>query len=278
MNPHSFVQPEDSPYADGDSAQPVGFYRDPVIYDILHAQGTADEARGVELLARMNLGIEDGPLTFLEPACGTGRHLRWLATAGHRCVGFDMDRAMIDDARERAERAGLDARVELFVGDMASFAAGVPRPIHAAYNLINTLRHLGTDDDMLAHFRDIASVLAPGGVYIVGISTTIYGCEMPSEDVWTGARGPCRVTQTANYLPPEDDSRTETVISHLHIERPTGDEHRDSRYTLRTYSLDEWTTLIGRSALEIRRVTDEEGVEVPPPALGYAWYSLGVRS
>lgn len=257
--------------------EPIGFYRDPVIYDILHAQGTADEARGVERLARTMLGTDDGPMSFLEPACGTARHLRWLATAGHRCVGFDLDRGMIDDARARAQRAGIGGRCRLFVGDMTGFASGVTRPVQGAFNLINTIRHLGDDDAMLAHFDDIAASLTKRGVYIVGLSTTVYGVEMPSEDVWHGARGPCRVTQVANYLPPEDKSRIETVISHLHIERPAGDEHRDSSYTLRTYSLDEWTALIERSALEIVRVTDEDGLDVPPPALGYAWYVLGRR-
>jgi SAM-dependent methyltransferase len=255
----------------------IGFYADPVVYDILHAQGTADEARGIEHLARTMLRIDDAPMSFLEPACGTARHLRWLATAGHRCVGFDMDRGMVDDARARARRAGIARRVELFVGDMTDFASSIDRPVQAAYNLINTIRHLDDDDAMLAHLDQTASTLTRGGIYIVGMSTTLYGIEMPSEDVWHGARGPCRVTQVANYVPSEDDSRHETVHSHLRIQRPGGDEHRDSTYTLRTYSLDEWTTLIDRSAMEISRVTDESGEDISPPKLGYAWYVLKPR-
>lgn len=261
-------------HAEEPETQPVGFYRDPVIYDILHAHGTAGEARGVESLARAMTGAPDGPLSFLEPACGTARHLRWLATAGHRCVGFDLDPGMIDDARSRAERAGIAKRTDLFVADMADFATNVKRPVRCAYNLINTVRHLGSDDAMLAHFGDIASSLTKDGVYIIGLSTTVYGVEMPSEDVWHGARGPCRVTQVANYLPAEPGTREETVLSHLHIQRPGGDEHRDSTYTLRSYSLDEWTSLIDRSPLRIDRVTDEDGEDVDPPALGYAWYVL----
>lgn len=265
-------------HTDESSSQaPIGFYSDPVIYDILHAQGTADEARGVEQLARAMLGINDGPVSFLEPACGTARHLRWLATAGHRCVGFDIDPGMIEDARTRSDRAGIEKRTNLFVADMTDFAAHIKRPVRAAYNLINTIRHLESDEAMLAHFENISESLTNDGIYIVGLSTTVYGVEMPSEDVWHGARGPCRVTQIANYLPPEDGSRFETVLSHLHIERPGGDEHRDSTYTLRTYSLDEWTALVARSVMQITRVTDEDGEDVPPPALGYAWYVLTKR-
>ncbi|MEM9373650.1 MAG: class I SAM-dependent methyltransferase [Planctomycetota bacterium] len=260
-----------------DAPNPVGFYQDPVVYDILHAQGTADEARGVERLARSVHGIPDGPMSFLEPACGTARHLRWLATAGHRCVGFDLDAGMIEDARSRAARAGIGKRTHLFVADMASFASHIRKPVRCAYNLINTIRHLDSDESMLAHLDDVARSLTRNGFYIVGLSTTVYGVEMPNEDVWRGARGPCRVTQVANYLPPEEGSRWETVLSHLHIERPGGDEHRDSTYRLRTYSLDEWTSLIERSSLRIDRVTDEDGADVVPQALGYAWYVLARR-
>lgn len=265
------------PTGQPDNTRADGLYSDPVVYDILHAHGTADEARGVESIARTLRGT-DGKMTFLEPACGTARHLRWLATAGHRCVGFDLDPGMIEDARARASRAGLDRRLHVYVADMQSFASDVRHPIDAAYNLINTIRHLESDTAMLEHFDEIARSLTDDGVYIVGLSTTVYGVEMPSEDIWHGARGPCRVTQVANYLPPEDDSRTETVLSHLHIQRPNGDEHRDSTYALRTYSLDEWTSLVDKSSLTISRVTDEDGEDVDPPALGYAWYVLTKRA
>ncbi len=254
----------------------TGFYDDPTIYDILHAPGTAEEARAVESVARESIG-HDGPMTFLEPACGTARHLRWLATHGHRGVGFDLSEDMIGDARRRAARAGLTRRLDLFVADMTDFASRIRRPVHAAFNLINTIRHLPSDRAMLDHFAQVERVLAPGGVYVVGMSTTMYGVEMASEDVWVGARGPCRVTQVVNYLPAESSDRSETVLSHLHIHRPSGDEHRDSVYTLRSYSLDEWTRLVGRSALRIARVTDHDGIDTDPPALGYAMFVLARR-
>lgn len=258
------------------AAESTGFYDDPTIYDILHAPGTADEARAVESVAREALG-RDGALTFLEPACGTARHLRWLATHGHRGVGFDLSADMIADAKRRAARAGLMRWLDLFAGDMTDFAPRVRRPIDAAFNLINTIRHLPSDRAMLDHFAQVERTLAPGGVYVVGMSTTMYGVEMASEDVWVGARGPCRVTQVVNYLPAESSDRCETVLSHLHIHRPSGDEHRDSTYTLRSYSLDEWTRLVGRSALRIARVTDHDGIDTDPPALGYAMFVLARR-
>lgn len=261
-------------------------YSDPVVYDILHAPGTADEARVIQTIARGYAG-HNRILTLMEPACGTARHLRALAKNGHRGIGFDLSDAMIDDARERAERAGLARRLTLFTADMTDFADALPHgagPADAAFNLINTIRHLHTDDAVLAHLGHIARCLTPRGVYLVGLSVTDYDLEQASEDVWVGARGACRVTQTVNYIPPErtpgvggPGDRTETVISHLAIAKPGGCEHRDSRYTLRTYTLGEWTALIDRSAMEICAVTDDTGGAMSPPTLGYALFHLRAR-
>jgi hypothetical protein len=127
------------------------------------------------------------------------------------------------------------------------------RRIDFAFNPHNTIRHLATDADMLAHFRDMARVLRPGGLYAVGLSLTRYGEEEPQEDLWTARRGRLAVRQLVQYLPPASRrARWEWVVSHLVIERASGEEHRDDRYRLRCYDAAQWDKLIERSAL--RRV------------------------
>jgi SAM-dependent methyltransferase len=267
-------QPAPAPEARPE-AQP-GFYADPVVYDILHAPGTTDEARVLTAIAREHAG-HNRLLTFLEPACGTARHLRVLARHGHRCVGFDRSEAMIDDAKARAERAGLARKMDLFVADMVDFAGRVTRPVDAAFNLINTFRHLPDDDAAVAHLGQVARCLTERGVYVVGLSVTDYDLEQPSEDVWVGGRGPLRVTQTVNYIPPTPPDRAERVLSHLHIAGPSGEEHRDSAYALRTYSKAEWEALIERSPMRVERVLDDAGFAIDPPRLGYALFVLRAR-
>lgn len=252
------------------------FYGDAVVYDILHASGTAAEARAIEAIAAELTG-HPGPYTILEPACGTARHLRWLARSNHHGIGFDLADHMIADARHRAERAGIADRLTLFTADMTDFAARMPRKADIAFNLINTIRHLPDDASMLAHFEQVHAALKRRAAYVIGLSTTIYGIEQPSEDIWTGARGPCRVIQTANYLPPDPPARTETVISHILVETPGGDDHRDCTFTLRTYSLEELLNLFDRSCMRLDRVLDDEGVPMAPPTLGYALFVLRPR-
>jgi SAM-dependent methyltransferase len=244
------------------------FYGDAVVYDILHAAGTAAEARMLAGIARSCAG-RDGPRTFLEPGCGTARHLRWLVRRGHRGIGLDLAPHMIDDARRRAARAGLADRLSLFVADMTGFATRVRRRIDLAFTLINTIRHLPDDDAMLAHLGEVAACLGRRGAYVVGLSTTAYRTERASRDIWTGSRGRCRVVQTAWYRPPEPPGRLEIVRSVIRVRTPAGAERRECVFALRTYSREELLALIDRSPLRLDRVLDDDGRPADLPAADY---------
>ncbi len=256
----------------------VGLYTDAMVYDILHGPGTAEDVDVLESLVGRH--APGAPGVWLEPACGSGRYLRLAAKRGRSVIGFDLESGMIDYARARAERAGVADRSVYFVGDMRSFGGAIEHDsVGLAFNLINTVRHLETDEDVLAHLGQVSRVLAPDGVYVVGISLTVYGLEPPSEDVWEGARGRCRVTQVIQYLPPTgtDGDRMEQVYSHLTIERPSGEEHRPSHYGLRAYDLDQWRSLLDRSSLRVVGVADGAGEACEPTAPGYSLWVLGRR-
>jgi SAM-dependent methyltransferase len=252
------------------------FYGDAVVYDILHASGTAAEARMLVGLAE-TCTQRRGPFTFLEPACGTARHLRWVARRHHRGIGFDLASHMIDDARSRGERAGVADRLTLFVADMTDFAHRVNRLSDLAFNLDNTIRHLPDDDAMLTHFEQVAKCLKRGGAYVIGLSTTAYGAERPTRDVWTGTRGRCHVVQTAHYRPPKPPGRSEIVRSRVHVQTPTGAERRSCVFTLRTYSSEQLLALIARSCLRLDRVLDHWGSSADLPVADYCHLLLRPR-
>jgi SAM-dependent methyltransferase len=252
----------------------VGLYSDPEVYDILHWPGTAAEFRGLERGARRHVRTRSARWTVLEPACGTGRLLRPAARRGHRALGFDLSAAMVEYAQERLPKSGGH---RAFVADMTRFAGTLGRTrVDLAFCPINTVRHLLSDAAMLAHFAEMARVLKWGGVYLVGIGTTVPGLETVSEDVWKGSRGRSKVTQVVTFFPPAR-GRLERVHSHLIVERDGEREHRDSTYRLRTYSLAQWEALIERSALKVLGVVDAEGKVIKAPTLGYGVWALGAR-
>jgi len=275
---------------------PITFYQDPAVYDILHAKGTAAEVDGLESIVMRYVRTRSRRQTWLEPACGTGRYLRVALSRGTRVIGVDTSRTMLDYAAKRLAKidpAGKDWT--LIQGDMEhlgqkSSARGnpaiAPASVDFAFNPINSIRHLDSDSAMLDHFESIARALKPGGVYAVGLSLAAYGLEQETEDVWLGKRGACTVRQTAQYIPPSVEhssnpapsQRFETVISHLEITRPSGTEHQDSTYRLRTYSRDEWMRLLDRSAMQLVETVDEDGDPISLAAPGYGIWILKPRS
>lgn len=245
------------------------WYTRPAWYDILHSAGTAREVDQLERTALRWCACDwRGNMRWLEPACGSGRYLRTAAGRGIRVFGFDAEPAMIAYAQSRLTGAGLTRNhARVWVDRMESFAPLRNRErAHFAFNLINSLRHLHTDGDVLAHLDRVARSLVPGGVYAVGINTAAYGAEMETEDLWSGARGPCRVTQLIQFLPPTAEKRTETALCHLTIDTPTSETHLDSVYHLRSYSAREWTSLLARSAMTPIAIVDELGDPLPHEA------------
>lgn len=97
-----------------------------------------------------------GPGHCLDLACGTGLALPLLAAAGWTTTGVDASSAQLAVARERAAMG-----TELLQAD----AHALPFPDESFPAVISLFSH--TDfDDAAAVFREVARVLAPGGVLV----------------------------------------------------------------------------------------------------------------
>lgn len=264
-----------------------GLYADPSIYDILYTPGTAAE---IDALERIERALATGRLRedrlWFEPACGTGRCLRVAAGRGRRVAGFDREAPMLEYALRRlAHCAGASAR-RLFAADLADFAdaagrAGLkPGTVDFAFMTVNSLRHLMSDREMTAHFAQVADLLRPGALYVVGISLTDYDWLWPDEDTWSGTRGSCKVSQVINWLPPEPGTprgRLERALSHLTVTRPGGTVDLDDAYDLRCYNEKQWRKLVGASALEHAGSFNALGMPLPPGTWPYQLEALRKR-
>ena len=252
-----------------------GFYDEPMLYDVLHSAGTADEVRGLLCISE-DFGLDpNGP--WLEPACGSGRYLRAAIARGIRIAGFDASPAMIEYARSRL--SGVDARRYcLGVDSMERFDARRLAPewrFALAFNSINTIRHLDSDADMLAHLGSMHEALRPGGIYAVGLSLSMYGAEQASEDVWEGTRGTLTVRQVIQYTPPSKaGDRFERIDNVLQVDRPSGRQNIPSTYCLRTYDRWQWHAIIEASPFTLVGCVDESGKPMDAPTLGYALWLL----
>jgi SAM-dependent methyltransferase len=106
------------------------------------------------------------PSAVLELAAGPAEHARALAARGARVTALDLNPAMSAWARTRAAEAGLELAV--VTGDMRDFR--VPARFDLAITMLNSLCHLMTLDDMVAHLRSVAAQLSDGGLYVVELA------------------------------------------------------------------------------------------------------------
>jgi len=114
------------------------------------------EVRTLESLVR-RYG-RSGGTTWLDVACGTGRHLEILRHR-HECMGVDASPEMLRVARGRLPG------IRLVRGDMRSFR--LDRKFDVVSCLFSAVANLTTERDLERAFANFARHLKPGGVAIV---------------------------------------------------------------------------------------------------------------
>ena len=111
-------------------------------------------------------GHPAAPRSVLELAAGPAEHARLLASRGLSATTVDSNPVMCAWARDRAAEAGLELTVT--EADMRDFALGTK--VDLAMTMLNSLCHLITLDDMVAHLAAVARHVTPGGLYIAELA------------------------------------------------------------------------------------------------------------
>jgi SAM-dependent methyltransferase len=120
--------------------------------------GAAVVDPAVEFLAELAAGGH-----ALELGIGTGRIALPLAQRGVPVHGIELSKAMV--ARLRAKPGGADIGVT--IGDFATTTAD--GTFSLAYLVFNTILNLTTQAAQVACFRNVASMLAPGGLFVIEV-------------------------------------------------------------------------------------------------------------
>jgi ubiquinone/menaquinone biosynthesis C-methylase UbiE len=162
----------------------------------------------------------------LDLACGLGRLAHLLTEAGYRVTGIDGSPQMIEYARENAPHA------EFHVADVRDFS--LPADYHAVVETGNGLNHLLTVEDLMTVFRNVFSVLLPGGVFAFDfLSEARYETYRPVD--WGVATDACAYIMKRRYDP---DQRLETIDIPVFYPNDDGTSwsRHDVQYTNRCYS------------------------------------------
>ena len=145
-----------------------GIYEEPEFYEAACAYREVPVE--VDALLRwfgQHHGADPGlPRSVLELAAGPAEHSRNLASRGLQATALDLSPAMCDRARDLAESAGL--KLTVVQADMRDFS--LPGHFDLAITMLNSLCHLMTLDDLLAHLGSVAAHLADGGLYVAELA------------------------------------------------------------------------------------------------------------
>ncbi len=213
-------------------------YNYPVYYDLIFASDWVAEFKFLE--AAFQKHVTKKTKRVLEPACGTGRLLYRMAKAGYSAAGMDLNERAIEFCNKRLKRHGLPESA--FVADMCDFT--VKKPYDAAFNTINSFRHLATEKQAVAHFQAMARGIRPGGIYALGFHLTPLEGPQTDEERWSARRGNL-VINTAMWARDKDrKKRMERYNLRFDIYKPSGSERIDDCLELRSYTFRQFANTI----------------------------------
>jgi len=126
----------------------------------------SDERDGVLALPGVNVREGDA---VLDVPCGPGRHSLAFAEEGFDVTGVDATAPYVDEARARAEDAGVADRTSFVEADMREFAR--PGEFDLAVNLFTSFGYFEdrADDERVA--RNLRNSLAPGGTLVMDLAS-----------------------------------------------------------------------------------------------------------
>ncbi|MEN0109704.1 MAG: class I SAM-dependent methyltransferase [Planctomycetota bacterium] len=248
---------------------PGNLYDYPKYYDLVFGsdwKAEFDFLRGVfDRHAEVGRG---GVRRLLEPACGTGRLMYRFGRAGYDVAGNDLNARAVAFCNTRLRRHGL--RESAVVGDMSDFAlvdfgggsgrasGKKAKPFDAAFNTINSFRHLPSEAAAEGHLRCVSAALRPGGVYVLGLHLTPARGEPESdEESWSARRGSLAVVSHMWSEGVDRRRRVETVGMSFDVYTPTRSFRLVDRTDFRTYTARQMADLIDRvSDLRVVAVYD----------------------
>ena len=198
-------------------------------------RGVAEAARVVSRLSP----LLHAPGPTLDVACGNGRYLEALRSAGIDGYGVDLSEYLLGEGA----RAGLGGR--LVCGDMRAlpFAAGA---FGSAINMFTSFGYFGDDGDNARALREMARVVAPRGAFVLDF---IHAGRIQErfEPHSERAAGDARVVERRELT---GDGRV--LIKRVEVSRP-GRETVAYAERLRLYTHPELARMLADAGFEVRR-------------------------
>lgn len=219
-------------------------YRNQKLADIYELQNTWSKDNDFYLSLAPSLS-DNSPISILDLGCGTGMTCNAFAKNGHKVVGVDPARSMLNVAR----RAQNSHKIKWVLGDAQSFTTS------EKFDLVIMSGHafqvLLTENDVLSTFNNVASFLKPDARFV-------FETRNPAID-WAKKFS----NQSKFAVQKKITEKAKTVLADTQVKERTDntikfetiytfeDETIVSKSVLRFWSLGEIATLLEKTALTL---------------------------
>ncbi len=199
---------------------------------------------------------------LFEPACGTGRLIYRLGKLGYQVSGLDLNPSAVEFCNQRF--AKHDMPTSAWVGDMCDFE--VKQPFDAAFNTINSFRHLVTDQMAKDHLKAMSKAVRKGGIYVLGLHLTPTEGDADEQEEWTNRRGHLQINSSMWLLERNLPQRYENFAIVFDVYTPSKQFRIKDEFRFRTYTKDQMLELISSAGeFEIAETFDfayDEPIEI----------------
>ena len=130
--------------------------------------------------------------TFIELACGPGRHAREMAKREWKTSMLDLSNEMVEFAAFEAKKDGLN--IEAIEADMTKFK--LKKSVMLAATLMESISHLVTNEQMISHFKSVAKNLISGGIYVIEATHPMFFFPDDEANTWVSKDGDTSVEIT----------------------------------------------------------------------------------
>lgn len=136
-------------------------------YDLIYTDWEGSMERHGATISAM-LGPAQGlGARILDVSAGIGTQALPLAALGYEVVARDPSPGAIRRLRREADGRGLS--IDAAVADMRTVSRSVTGQFDAVISFDNSVPHLLSDDEIVATFRGLANLLAPGGTLLISV-------------------------------------------------------------------------------------------------------------
>ena len=176
--------------------------------------------------------VDGEAIRLFEPACGTGRLIYRLGKLGFQVSGLDLNAKAVEFCNKRFEKHQLPRTAQ--AGDMCDFE--IDRPCDAAFNTINSFRHLVTDKMAKDHLRCMAKAIRPGGIYVLGFHLTPTDEEPEEYEAWSNQRGHLQINSSMWLVERNLPARYENFAIAFDVFTPSRQFRIKDEFRFRTYT------------------------------------------